>query len=260
MTIGLALLGTGVILLVLSLALGDLTVKIRDIMLSVKELARNEPFRLVILVLGTILILAGGSVLVRAAVQGPAADSGAFAKTTTTAYSGPSTQGYDVSETVRVNTRIRVICTVYGQPNTFEGNTVSLWDYTDHGWLNDHYISTGTTEPTAPGCTGNADKPQTGTTRTTVASGPYAIIADEGSRLPVRTDPNLSAHVSQELPTGQFIRLQCTLTQGPTIQAPRALGPTHSNNIWDRLAAPSGWVPDSYVATYSLTPVAPPCQ
>ena len=109
MTIGLALLGTGVILLVLSLALGDIVIKIREIMLSVKKLARNEPFRLVILVLGTILILAGGSVLVRAAVQEPTADGGAFAKTTTTAYSGPSTQGYDVSETVPVNTRIRVI-------------------------------------------------------------------------------------------------------------------------------------------------------
>ena len=76
----------------------------------------------------------------------------------------------------------------------------------------------------------------------------------------MRADPNPSAQVSQELPTGQFVRLQCTLTQGPTIQAPRALGPTRSNTIGDRLAAPSGWGPDSYVATYSLAPVAPSCQ
>jgi hypothetical protein len=258
-TIGLILLGLGVTLLVLSLAVGDFKVGFRQFAVSVAKLARNEPFRLVILVLGVVSILAGGSVLVRTAVEVPAAEGGPFAKTTTTAYAGPSTQGYNVIGTVPVNTRVRVICTAYGQPGRFDDRVVSLWDYTDRGWLNDHYVSTGTTEPTAAGCIGSTGKPQAGSTRTTVASGPYAVITDEGSRLPVRTEPNPSAQVIQQLPAGQFVRLQCTLTQGPVIPAPRALGPAHSNNVWDRIATPSGWVPDSFVATYSAAPVAPPC-
>ena len=43
------------------------------------------------------------------------------------------------------------------------------------------------------------------------------------------------------------------------IPAPRALGPAHTNNVWDRIATPFGWIPDSFVATYSVAPVAPPC-
>jgi hypothetical protein len=245
--------------LVISLAIGDLKIQFRELALSVARLARNKPYRLVILTLGVMSTLAGGSILVWTAIDESAAEGGPFAKTTTTAYAGPSTQGYSVIGTVPVNTRLHVICTAYGQPGNFDGRTVALWDYTDRGWLNDHYVSTGTAEPTAPGCTGNVGKPQAGATRTTVASGPYAVIADEGSRLPVRTEPGPSARVVEELPAGQFIRLQCTLTQGPVIPAPRALGVTHSNNVWDRIVAPSGWIPDSFVATYSVAPVAPPC-
>jgi len=258
-TTGLILLGLGVTLLVLSLAVGDFKVSFQQFAVSVARLARNEPFRLVILVLGVASILAGGSVLVWTAVEVPAAEAGPFLKSTTRAYAGPSTQGYQVIGTVPVNTRLRMICTVHGQPNRFDGRVVSLWDYTDRGWLNDHYVSTGTTDPTAADCIVNIGKPQAGTTLTTVASGPYAVITDEGSGLPVRIGPYRLAQVTQELPAGQFVRLQCTLTQGPVISAPRALGPAHSNNVWDRIATPSGWVPDSFVATYSVAPVAPPC-
>lgn len=259
MTAGLVLLGLGLTLLVLSLAVGDFNVSFREFGLSVAKLARNEPFRLVILVLGVVSILAGGSVLVWTAVGSSAPDEGPFVKSNTTAYAGPSTRGYEVIGTVAVNTRVRVVCTAYGQPGTFGDRVVSLWDYTDRGWLNDHYVSTGTTDPTAPGCTGSTGRPQAGSTRTTVASGPYAVITDEGGRLPVLAEPDPSARVVDNLQSGQFVRLQCTLAQGPPVPAPRALGPARSNNVWDRIATPYGWVPDSFVATYSVAPVAPPC-
>lgn len=176
----------------------------------------------------------------------------------TDTYTGPSASGYTVKNVVPANTHIRIICTAYGAPLSF-GNKNALWDFTDLGWLNDHYVSTGTASPTAPGCTGSTGDPRPGTELPTKASGPYAVIADEGNDVPVRIHPATSASVAAELPAGRFVRIQCTAATGPVIPAPRALGPPGSDNVWDRIGNPAGWVPDSYVATYATVPVAPAC-
>jgi hypothetical protein len=178
----------------------------------------------------------------------------------TDAYAGPSTHGYYIKKTINANAVVHVICTVYGEPYP-SGAKNALWDYTDLGWLNDHFISTGAKGPTAPGCTGTASMPRAGTNIPTKPSGPYAVIADEGRRVPVRIQPTLTAPTTGGgLVPGTFVRLRCTIKRGPDIAAPRALGPAGSNNVWDRIVDPDGWVPDSYVATYSGEPIAPSCS
>jgi hypothetical protein len=184
--------------------------------------------------------------------------TGAVVITDTSAYAGPSAVGYIAVSHISTNTQVRVICTVYGSPFSSEIEN-ALWDYTDHGWLNDHFVSTGTQEPTAPGCTGTTKYPSPGTDLPTKASGPYAVIADEGRSVPVQRQPALAASTIRRLPAGTFVRLQCTIAKGPVISAPRAIGPSGSNNVWDRIVEPDGWIPDSYVATYSLKPVTPSC-
>jgi hypothetical protein len=176
----------------------------------------------------------------------------------TDSYAGPSTQGYVVQGSVSVNTQVRVTCTVYGEPASPDV-TDSLWDYTDHGWVDNRYVSTGTTKPTAPGCDGTTSNPSAGANLPTKSSGPYVVIAQEGAGVPLRAQPVLGSPAILELAAGTFVRIQCTIVKGPIIPAPRAIGSTGSDNVWDQIVDPDGWVPDSYVATYSKNPVAPPC-
>lgn len=178
----------------------------------------------------------------------------------TDAYAGPSTRGYVVERSLSAHTPVTVICTVYAQPRHFGTTTDALWDYTDHGWLNDHFVHTGVAGPTANGCLGSTNNPKLGGARPTKAAGPYAVTTAEGDPLPVRAQPAVSAPTIEDLTAGTFVSLQCTSINGPVIPAPHGLGPAHSNNVWDRIVDPDGWVPDSYVSTYSLHPVAPRCQ
>jgi hypothetical protein len=210
----------------------------------------------IITVTAGLLVIGIGGVIIfsQGPLQADKGTAGPVVNAATLAYAGPSTHGY-VAKPINVNMPVRVICTVYGEPLPF-GTKNALWDYTDHGWLNDHYITTGATGPTAPGCTGTTSNPSPGTDLPTKASGPYAVIA----AVPVRTQPTSTAPTeTPPLAAGTFVRLQCTIAKGPVIPAPRALGPGASNNVWDQVVNPVGWVPDSYVDTYSLTPVAPAC-
>lgn len=268
MNAGVILLLFGAALILLGMTTNGLKISFAVVRttVSVKDLTTSQVFRTIPLVLGVLLVATGTVVLV---LHDPSERSrngdpivivpgGGGAAT---AYNGPSTRGYSVSTTVPVKTHVHVICTVYAQPLKFGATNVNLWDYTDHGWLNDHFVSTGVIGPTAPGCKGTVAKPMPGTDIPTRASGPYAVITDEGIILMVRKQPALSApETGEKLAAGTFVRLACTVTAGPDIPAPRALGANRSNNVWDRLVGTGGYIPDSYLATYSIEPIAPPCQ
>ena len=61
----------------------------------------------------------------------------------TIAYSRPSTHGYAAAKSLLAGTPVTVVCTAYGEPNMFQGAVVRVWNYTDKGWLNDHFVGTG---------------------------------------------------------------------------------------------------------------------
>ncbi|HEU5107821.1 MAG TPA: hypothetical protein VFT95_04520 [Micromonosporaceae bacterium] len=248
----------GLVLVIVAITKGKILIGWRDLKINASELLESVSFRAAILVLGMLMTLGGGALAVWSEMDGRD-PGGFFVKETTTAYAGPSQDGYPAVGGVPVNTRIDVICTAYGRPTRFGDRTVALWDYTERGWINDHYISTGTSAPIAPGCVGSISRPKQGTARPSTASGPWAIVAEEGRQVPVRSSPEATAGPVAFLAAGTFVRLQCTTAGGLVVPAPKAMGPGHSNDVWDRIVDPSGWVPDSFVATYSTRPVAPAC-
>lgn len=270
MKAALALMSFGVLLIIVGLATGGLSISINlfknrnltPFTLAVKKLTDSQLLRLFALVAGFLLTLSGALLAVWLEVTGNSTRTTVVVPGgggSTLSYTGPSTQGYAKLGNLKANEQVDVICTAYGEPLRFGDVNSSLWDYTSKGWLNDHFVSTGGPGPFANGCTGTTSTPRVGETRPTVPSGPYAIITDEHADLPVRTDAALTAPTIAMLKSGRFVRLQCTLAKGPVIPAPRGLGPGASNNIWDRIVEPSGWVPDSYVATHNVHAVAPSC-
>ena len=247
----------GVLLVVTGIAKKGLRIDIHSVRICVEELTpKNRQFALV---LGIVLAISGAGML-----AWPLFDHGGEPRTTvvvpggqgsTSAYRGPSTDGYPAAKTLLAGTPVVVVCTVYGEPSKFPS---AIWDYTDKGWLNDHFVGTGGRNPSANGCIGNVAKPTAGKTSPSLQSGPYAVIADEGLDVPVHAGPGDSAIVGN-LRGGDLVRVQCATSQGSVVPAPRALGNSRSNNVWDRIVAPPGWLPDSYVATYSVEPIAPRC-
>ncbi len=220
----------------------------------------SRRFQLVAVISASLAVIGLGSFFIIGPghLQDNSVAAGEVVTANTSSYAGPSTQGYAVLGNVSVNTQVRVICTVYGEPAS-PGAGNALWDYTDHGWLNNQFISTGTVKPIAAGCGGTTSKPSAGVNLPTRSSGPYAVIAQEGSGVPVRAQPSLGSPTIHELAAGTFVWIQCTVSKGPVVPAPRAIGSAGSDNIWDQIVDSSGWVPDSYVATYTKNSVAPSC-
>jgi hypothetical protein len=175
----------------------------------------------------------------------------------TVACSGPS--NHYACTNLAAGTSVRLVCTAYGQPQQFPGYTNGLWDYTSEGWVNDHYVGTNVQGPAAPGCVGTISRPVAGSVTPSIANGPYAVVTDEATNVSVRTVPGQSSPAKTSLHSGTLVRLTCSVAAGPVVPAPRALGPGASNNYWDKLVGPVGWIPDSYVATYNTQAVAPGC-
>jgi hypothetical protein len=271
---GTTLLAAGVVLIVLGLGAGQVEGRILSLQLRnwTLDYAGVRYLRAVPIVLGVVLVLivavppayeaiarstAPDPRLVQ--ITDPDGDSGVVV------YGGPSTRvSYQRRGNLAVGTQVHLICTVYGEPIGTDGASRSLWDYTDKGWINDHFVATNVSGPGANACTGSVTQPVEGSTVPSQRVGPFAIVTDEGASVPLRREASLSAAPLMSLPGGTFVVLQCSVSQGPVVAAPR--GYTTSNNDWDRLVklpdwdqSSAYWVPDSFVASYSPHSVAPAC-
>ena len=155
--------------------------------------------------------------------------------------------------------QVRVICSDYGDSETAEGVTSGLWDYTDHGWIPDVTVDTGTSSSTVPACIGTVSSPRPGTSPPDPNTGPYPVVTDD-PQLAVYSSASTSAGEVGTLSLGSFVNLVCHSTTTTIVQAPNRIANEGSNGEWDKIDDPvAGWVPDSFVASSSNGSVAPPC-
>lgn len=170
-------------------------------------------------------------------------------KSDTRAYAGPSDEGgYTADASVATGEQVGLVCALYGAPVGTAHNR--LWYYTQQGWLSDHFLATYSIEPLVNECTGDLNSPTVGDAPPNVRAGPFAVFTDQG-RVDVRSAASLTAGIVKSIPDHALVSLQCSVATGPVVPAPRALGPSASNNNWDKIAQPPGWIPDSFVASYS---------
>jgi hypothetical protein len=175
------------------------------------------------------------------------------------AYDGPSTHGYTTASLVPPLTTVQLICALFGE-NVLSQGSNPLWYYTDHAWIPDHYLATGTKSPRTSGCLGNVSAPHTGQEAPTLQAGPFPVLTDEGTLLPVRSSPTAASAPVGTLQSGDIVVLQCSVRSHTVNPAPRALGAGAANDQWDRIVTPiHGWVPDSNVDTHTSSSPAPRC-
>jgi hypothetical protein len=175
-------------------------------------------------------------------------------------YDGPSQISYRMLRHVPVETVLNLKCAAFGGSVPFaSGGSSNLWNYVaDVGWLNERYVSTGGAA-LVNGCLGSVSDPRVGTTPPDKHTGPYSTYTDEGADLIVYSDHTTSSRVVARLRGDSLVRIKCTYVGGPAIPAPRGHGPIASNNVWDLILSPSGWIPDSFVLTATSNAVAPSC-
>jgi hypothetical protein len=272
---GTTLLAAGVVLIVLGLGAGQVEGRVFSLRLRnwTLDYAGLRYLRAVPIALGVMLILAVAVPPAYEAVAGSSSDDPRLVEITApdgesgvAVYGGPSTQtSYQRRGNVASGTQVRLVCTVYGEPIGRDGSSRALWDYTDKGWINDHFVATNVSGPAANACTGSVTQPVEGSTVPSQTVGPFAIVADEGAPVPLRREASLSAATLTSLPGGTFVVLRCSVRPGPVVAAPR--GYATSNNDWDQLVnqsdwdqASTYWVPDSFVASYSPHSTAPACS
>jgi hypothetical protein len=175
-------------------------------------------------------------------------------------YEGPSTHGFAARGNIASSHTVDLVCSVYGEPAA-EAPTNRLWYYTSMGWIHDHFLSTGGTMPIRNGCLGNVSQPYASADPPSKPAGPYPVITDAGSSLPVRMSSSSTSPAKADLRDGDLVLLECSVRTGQTVQAPRGLAADGSNDQWDKIRFPiSGWVPDSYVDSHTNGAAAPPCK
>jgi|GEM_PF-3592289 len=174
-------------------------------------------------------------------------------------YTGPSQVSYRKLQEVQVESILDLRCSAFGAPVPFAvGGASNLWNYAEGvGWLNVRYVSTGDA-PLVNGCTGSVSHLGVGTTPPDKTR-PYSIYTDEGADLLVYSDHATNSSVVAHLKGDSLVRIKCTYEGGSTIPAPRGHGAVASNNVWDRILSPSGWIPDSFVLTGTSNAVVPSC-
>jgi TIR domain len=165
------------------------------------------------------------------------------------AYTGPSARAYGSGQRIPGSTRVNVICDAYGEVV----GTNQLWHFTDHGWLNDHDVRTGTSDPVRNSCTGNVNRPREGSQRPSLLVGPFGTVGFKP--IPVRDAPENSGAQVDAVKTDQLITLMCHV-QGDYVVAPPG---GSSSADWDMIG-PGRWIPDADLLTghYSGSP-APAC-
>jgi hypothetical protein len=271
---GFTLIGVGVLLVIVGIGAGRISGKalafsIEDWSIDYKEL--HPLVRAVPILLGIALVAIGG-LLVFKGTQSQTPDSKSFAIVSPSdapgqivAYGGPSTQtSYQRLTVLAAGSYVHLICTAYGEPVVFGSTAHPLWDYTDKGWVNDHFVQTNVSGPAANGCTGTVGAPMEGKTTPSLSSGPFAVVADEGTFVSVHSDASPASSQLTQLEGGDLVVLVCSRSTGPVVMPPK--GYSLSNNDWDQIAphpdwdaGTKYWVPDSFVASYSARSTAPAC-
>ena len=154
---------------------------------------------------------------------------------------GPSTL-YSQVGTLNTGDAVAIYCTVRNRPPT--SDVSDIWDYTDRGWVTDHYVQTGMDNPVAPACSGSVNSATAGSGAPEADTGPFPIRTDRGTGSPVYSSPDSSAQVTASLDEGQFVHVVCS-AKGMVVTGPEGPSPD-----WDKVDGPvSGWVPDAYVLT-----------
>ena len=156
-----------------------------------------------------------------------------------------------------VGSQVTLTCALFGQGLTVNGGSSKLWIATSQGWFNSLVLSPSLALSSLPACTGSVTSPQPGTSPPTIASGPYPVVTDS-SALAVTDAPNTSANQVASLTNGDLVTLICSQV-AQFVQAPNVIANEGSNNQWDKIQSPVGWVPDSWVDSQSNGSVAPPC-
>ena len=162
---------------------------------------------------------------------------------------GPSSH-YASIGVVNSGDSVTVLCTGYGEPIGDASNR--LWDYTSGGWIADHYLNTGTTQPTEPGCTGDVNSPSVGSAESSAGHGPFPILTVGGSSVDTRSDAGSGGSTVSSVSSGEMVYVQCTRS------ADEVDGPGGANSDWDQLADGT-WVPDALVDTQTNGSPAPTC-
>jgi hypothetical protein len=163
------------------------------------------------------------------------------------AYTGPSVDAYGPGHVVPRSTRVNVVCDLYGElVNT------GLWHYTDHGWLNDHYVRTGKSDPVRNACTGNVNKPTEGSQPPSPLVGPFGAVGPQ--TIPVRNAAGSGAAQVDTVEPDQLITLVCHV-QADFVDAPAG---GSSSADWDQVG-PGRWIPDADLLTGHSGSPAPAC-
>ncbi len=164
------------------------------------------------------------------------------------AYTGPSAYAYGSGQVVAGTVRVNVICDLYGQVV----GTNQLWHFTDHGWINDHDVRTGKSDPVRNACTGNVNRPTEGSLRPSAATGPFGTLGLK--TIYVRSLPGNSAAPVDALTGDQLITVTCHASTD-YVEAPTG---GYSSTDWDQIG-PGRWIPDADLLTGKPGSPAPTC-
>jgi len=132
-----------------------------------------------------------------------------------------------------------------------------LWIATSQGWFSSLVLGASSSLSALPACTGSVTSLQPGASPPTIAAGPYPVVTDSGG-LAVTDAPNTSANQVGSLTNGELVTLVCSQVS-QFVTAPNVIANEGSNDQWDKIQSPAGWVPDSWVDSESNGSVAPSC-
>ena len=165
------------------------------------------------------------------------------------AFSGPSSHAYRLTEQVPVGTIVYPTCDLYGEAPIQD----ALWYWTDRGWISDDYVETGRSTPVRNACSGNVNSPTAGSQPPSSTLGPFGALG-HGS-IPIRDAPGNSANPVGSLAADSMVSLICHVSSS-WVEAPQ--GGTSSAD-WDKIA-PDQWIPDADLLTGHSGSPAPACQ
>jgi CHAT domain len=170
------------------------------------------------------------------------------------AYNGPSSEAYSRSTTLSASSVVQLTCALYGQRLWFKNGSDSLWYWTDHGWINDHFILTGTSKAIRNECTTAVGSPMVGDKRPTASTGPFATIGKQ--EIEVKATPYATVATVDTLQTDRLVTIICHRS-GDYVEAGHASGGI-SGTDWDEIGE-GRWIPNAYLLTGTSSSPASPC-
>jgi hypothetical protein len=156
---------------------------------------------------------------------------------------------------------VTVFCASYGATASGVGRSSGLWYATNIGWFGSGTIQILDSGHTPEACTGSVADPVAGSDPPSRSAGPYPVVADQPgavSSVVVRASPASDSPEVAALDDGALVTLVCSV-HAQFVPAPQRIEGEGSNDQWDKVASPSGWIPDSWVDSQTSGSAAPPC-